>query len=54
MTQRIFTSDDQLAFAKLSGDYNPLHMDPIYARRLLFGRQVVMACMPCFGVSIII
>ena len=41
MTQRIFTSDDQLAFAKLSGDYNPLHMDPIRARRLLFGRQVV-------------
>jgi len=41
MTQRVFTSDDQLAFAKLSGDYNPLHMDPIYARRLLFGRQVV-------------
>ena len=41
MTQRAFTSDDQLAFAKLSGDYNPLHMDPILARRLLFGRQVV-------------
>ena len=41
MTQRVFTSDDQLAFAKFSGDYNPLHMDPIYARRLLFGRQVV-------------
>jgi hypothetical protein len=41
MTQRVFTSDDQLAFAKLSGDYNPLHMDPICARRLLFGRQVV-------------
>jgi len=40
MIQRIFTSDDQLAFAKLSGDYNPLHMDPILARRLLFGRQV--------------
>jgi len=41
MTQRAFTSDDQLAFAKLSGDYNPLHMDPVLARRLLFGRQVV-------------
>ncbi len=41
MSQRAFTSDDQLAFAKLSGDYNPLHMDPILARRLLFGRQVV-------------
>ena len=41
MTQRVFTSDDQLAFAKLSGDYNPLHMDPLVARRLLLGRQVV-------------
>ncbi|MGD2268944.1 MAG: MaoC/PaaZ C-terminal domain-containing protein [Desulfobacterales bacterium] len=41
MTQRVFTLDDQLAFAKLSGDCNPLHMDPILARRLLFGRQVV-------------
>jgi hypothetical protein len=41
MPQRIFTSDDQLAFAKLSGDYNPLHLDPVLARRLLFGRQVV-------------
>ena len=41
MPQRVFTSDDQLAFAKLSGDYNPLHLDPVLARRLLFGRQVV-------------
>jgi hypothetical protein len=41
MTQRVFTSNDQLAFAKLSGDYNPLHLDPVLARRLLFGRQVV-------------
>ncbi len=41
MTQRAFTSDDQLAFAKLSGDYNPMHMDPVLARRLLFGQQVV-------------
>ena len=41
MTQRVFTSDNQLAFATLSGDYNPLHLDPVLARRLLFGRQVV-------------
>ena len=41
MLQRIFTSDDQLAFARLSGDFNPLHMDPVVARRLLFGMQVV-------------
>jgi len=41
MPQRVFTSDDQAAFAKLSGDRNPLHLDPVLARRLLFGRQVV-------------
>lgn len=39
--QRAFTSEDQLAFARLSGDYNPLHVDPIAARRLIFGAQVV-------------
>ncbi|HET6326658.1 MAG TPA: SDR family NAD(P)-dependent oxidoreductase [Planctomycetaceae bacterium] len=38
---RLFTADDQLAFARLSGDYNPIHMDPVAARRLLFGRPVV-------------
>jgi hypothetical protein len=41
MTQRVFTSDDQIDFAGLSGDFNPLHMDPVYARRLMFGKQVV-------------
>ncbi len=39
--RRIFTLDDQLNFAKLSGDYNPLHINPIAARRLMFGRPVV-------------
>jgi len=41
MAERAFTPDDQLAFAKLSGDYNPLHVDPVIARRLLFGQQIV-------------
>jgi NADP-dependent 3-hydroxy acid dehydrogenase YdfG len=41
MTARTFTSDDQLAFARLSGDSNPLHMNPTTARRLLFGQPVV-------------
>jgi len=39
--QKIFTQRDQELFAKLSGDYNPMHLDALYARRLLFGRQVV-------------
>ena len=29
------------AFADLSGDYNPLHVDPVHARRLQFGRTVI-------------
>lgn len=41
MPRRVFTSDDQFAFAKLSGDYNPLHTDRVIARRSLFGRQIV-------------
>lgn len=41
MIQKIFTQQDQELFAKLSGDYNPMHLDALYARRLMFGRQVV-------------
>jgi hypothetical protein len=38
---RRFTLKGQLAFAELSGDYNPLHTDPVAARRSLFGSVVV-------------
>ena len=38
---RVFSAEDQLAFARLSGDYNPIHLDPVVARRLLFGQPVV-------------
>lgn len=41
MDTRRFTLDDQMAFADLSGDHNPLHVDPIAARRLLFGAPAV-------------
>jgi len=39
--QRTFTPEDQIAFAGLSGDHNPLHVDPLLARRLMFGGPVV-------------
>lgn len=39
--QRIFTKDDQAWFAARTGDWNPLHVDPVAARRTLFGRPVV-------------
>jgi hypothetical protein len=39
--ERRFTARDQQTFAELSGDYNPMHLDPVAARRTLFGRGLV-------------
>ncbi len=39
--RRRFLAGDQDAFARLSGDHNPLHVDPLAARRLIFGGPVV-------------
>jgi len=36
-----FGMDQQLDFARLSGDTNPIHIDPIAARRLAAGQPVV-------------
>lgn len=41
MSERIFTYKDQLDFAELSGDTNPLHLDALVARRQMFGQIVV-------------
>lgn len=39
--RRTFTAADQHAFARISGDWNPMHTDAVAARRTLFGKQVV-------------
>ncbi len=39
--RRTFRIDDQTHFAAASGDCNPIHVDPVAARRLLFGAPVV-------------
>ena len=39
--ERAFLEPDQLAFASLSGDWNPMHMDAQAARRTIFGTRVV-------------
>jgi len=36
-----FDSDDQLQFARAFGDFNPMHLDSQFARRLAFGDVVV-------------
>jgi len=38
---KTFGPADQQGFAALSGDVNPMHMDPVAARRLLAGQPVV-------------
>lgn len=39
--ERTITTDDVAAFARLSGDYNPLHTDATYAKETKFGRPLV-------------
>ncbi len=39
--QRTFTCEDQWSFAELSGDRNPIHLDPLNARRTQAGAPVV-------------
>ena len=41
IAQRRFSLDDQLAFAALSGDWNPVHVDPVAARRTMFAEPIV-------------
>src|SRR6185295_14915799 len=36
-----FTAADQKRFAKLSGDFNPVHLDPVAARRVVAGQPIV-------------
>ncbi len=37
----LFTADERLLFASLSGDVNPMHVDPVAARRTQAGAPVV-------------
>src|SRR6266853_6571153 len=41
LASRAFNQDDQIFFARLSGDFNPIQMDPLAARRTQAGAPVV-------------
>jgi hypothetical protein len=41
LAQRVFSEIDQKHFASASGDYNPIHMDALLARRTQAGAPVV-------------
>ena len=48
MLKYSITAHDSAQFARLSGDFNPLHVDPIAARRLQFGGTI------CHGVHLVL
>ncbi len=41
VASKSFSLKDQVAFAEFSGDFNPIHVDPIAARRSIAGQCVV-------------
>jgi NAD(P)-dependent dehydrogenase (short-subunit alcohol dehydrogenase family) len=41
LTSRTFSLNDQIAFARLSSDWNPMHLDQAFARRTQVGAPVV-------------
>jgi hypothetical protein len=41
MIYKIFKIEDQNWFSKISGDYNPIHLDDLYARKSMFGEIIV-------------
>lgn len=48
------TLADVNAFAILTGDYNPVHVDPDFAKRTLFGKQVVHGMLTASFISTMI
>lgn len=39
--QRTFSIEDVKAFALLTGDFNPIHLDAEYAKKTFFGQPIV-------------
>ena len=46
-TTRTFTQDDFNRFAALSGDDNPIHVDPEFSARTKFGKTVAHGMLLC-------
>lgn len=40
-TTKQFSSDDVLAFAGISTDFNPVHINDVYAKHSIFGQRIV-------------
>jgi acyl dehydratase len=49
--RRAFTQQDFDRFAALSGDHNPIHVDPGYAAATRFGRPVAHGMLLCSAIA---
>ncbi|GHF92548.1 hypothetical protein GCM10017783_00390 [Deinococcus piscis] len=49
--RRTFTDGDLSAFCGLTGDFNPFHLDEIFAQGALFGRRVLPGLLPASMVT---
>jgi len=38
--ERVIVEDDLLSFARISGDFHPIHIDPVYAAGTFYGQRV--------------
>lgn len=45
--ERVLTQSDFDAFAELSGDHNPIHVDPVFSANTRFGRTVSHGMLLC-------
>ena len=53
-TSRVVSSADIQAFADVSGDYNPIHLDDAYARTTTFGERIAHGMLSASFISNVI
>ena len=49
--EKQITADDVLAFAEISGDHNPLHMDEEFAKNSIFGERIAHGMLTASHIS---
>jgi 3-hydroxybutyryl-CoA dehydratase len=50
-TEHVVTEQDVVDFARVSGDYNPLHMDEEYAKNTVFGTRIAHGALTASFIS---
>lgn len=53
-TEHLVTEQDVMDFAKVSGDFNPLHMDEEYAKNTVFGTRIAHGALTASFISAIL